>query len=158
MKLYLSGIVEESIVDGPGVRYTIFSQGCAHNCKGCHNPQTHPFTAGGYWEDVETIVRAIKGNPLVKGVTFSGGDPLYQSKAFTELAENLKALGYDIWVYTGFLWEEVCANPIMSFIDVLVDGPFIEEQRTLDLRYRGSRNQRLIDVPKSLLAGHAVTM
>lgn len=158
MKLYLAGVVEDSIVDGPGVRYTIFSQGCAHNCPGCHNPQTHPFVSGGYLEEVDTVVRAVQANPLIKGVTFSGGDPLYQSQAFTELAEKLKALGYDIWVYTGFLWEEVRGNPLMKFIDVLVDGPFIEERKTLELRYRGSRNQRLIDVPKSLREGRTVTI
>lgn len=150
MYLYLSGVVEESIVDGPGIRFTIFCQGCGHKCTGCQNPKTHPFNTGGYDETPGALLKAIQSNPLVSGVTFSGGDPMYQSEAVTQLAAMLKPLGYNIWVYTGFLWDEVKDNPLMKYVDVLVDGPFIEAQKSLELYCRGSANQRLIDVQESL--------
>lgn len=155
MKIRLAGTVEESIVDGPGLRFTVFVQGCDHKCKGCHNPETWPFKKGSL-RSIESILKDIHSNPLNKAVTFSGGDPLYQSEACTELASILKEEGYNIWVYTGFTWEEVKDDPLMKYTDVLVDGPFVESLKSYELRFRGSSNQRLIDVQESLKKGEVV--
>lgn len=153
-KIRLSGIMRESIVDGPGLRYTIFAQGCRHSCKGCHNPQTHDFE-GGFLASPRAILRDIKKNPLIKGVTFSGGDPFYQAKGFYELGKLLKNENYHIMTYTGYTYEEILSShnddmiDLLSISDILVDGRFVLEQRDLNLHFRGSLNQRIINVPAS---------
>ena len=167
----IAGITNDSIVDGPGIRLAIFAQGCKHNCKGCHNPVTHEFLPddmvikpsftqpgpGGDRYSIEAIFNEVlKASPLTQGVTFTGGDPLYQWSSFMQLAGSIKGLDLDIWCYTGFVWESIKQNPLMKYIDVLVDGPYIESLRTLELPYRGSSNQRLIDVQKSLAIGSMV--
>ncbi len=162
MDIRISGTVSESIVDGPGFRYTIFVQGCPHNCPGCHNPQTHDFN-GGKVVDTDELLRECTEDPLNKGVTFSGGEPFSQAKALYELGKRFKECGYDIWCYTGWtmreLWQmrksEYYVGQLMSIIDVLVDGRFIEERKTLSLPFRGSDNQQLIDM-KSTFEEHMV--
>lgn len=143
-------IIAGTTVDGPGFRTSIYFAGCAHKCPGCHNPSTWAFDAGKYMT-VEEIMAKIQEERY--DVTFSGGDPMYQAEAIIPLARRLKDAGYNIWCYTGFLYEEIIASPVMSkllpFIDVLVDGPFIESQRDISLLFRGSANQRLIDLHKT---------
>lgn len=153
----LADIIPESIVDGPGIRYVLFSQGCKHNCKGCFNPQTHPFN-GGRLYDIDDIINEIKKNPLLKGVTFSGGDPFEQADKFSLIAKELHNLELDVWSYTGYTFEYIVANigknqnwhNLLANIDVLVDGKFEEDKKNILLRFRGSSNQRIIDVQKSL--------
>ena len=153
--LNIAGLVNDSIVDGPGIRFTVFAQGCSHNCEGCHNPDTHPFGVGQNYM-ISEIIRQIKSNPLVRGVTFSGGDPFFQAEGFAELAKELKAMKYEVAAYTGFTWEYLIACgdehhiELLKYLDILVDGRFEIEKRNLDLRFRGSSNQRIIDVQKSL--------
>ena len=156
-KLRLAGIAGDSIVDGPGIRMTLFAQGCPHHCQGCHNPETWEFD-GGTWWTTDDLVKVIEENPLAKGVTFSGGEPFSQAEAFAELAGKLKNRGYEVASYSGFTMEELLRGSreqqmLLEKLDVLIDGPYIEEQRSLSLAYRGSRNQRIIDVPASLRTG-----
>ncbi len=151
-------IVVDTTVDGPGWRTSVYCAGCRHACPGCHNPDTWPFTAGES-VPVDEIVQRLaqtEGN-----ITFSGGDPMYQAEAFTELASRIvNELHRTIWCFTGFLYEQVVADPVMSrmlpYLEVLVDGPFIESKKNLDLMFRGSSNQRLVDVQASLKAGKVV--
>ncbi len=156
MKLRISGIVPESVVDGEGFRLTVFVQGCSHHCKGCHNPQTWDYD-GGRLVDVSDIVSALAGDPLLQGITFSGGEPFDQPEALCELADAARGLGKDIWSWTGYTYEELLRDDkkraLLTKLDVLVDGPFILEERDLSLLFRGSRNQRIIDVQKSLGSG-----
>ena len=155
MRISLSGVTGDSIVDGPGLRLTIFTQGCLHHCPGCHNPQTHD-PEGGSWADTEDILAAAAENPLLDGITLSGGDPLLQPVPCLALAEGAHKIGLNVWTYTGYtweaLWEENAPEKIalLKETDVLVDGPFLLAERSLELRFCGSRNQRLIDVKKSL--------
>lgn len=155
MRISLSGVTGDSIVDGPGLRLTIFTQGCLHNCPGCHNPQTHD-PNGGSWADTEDILAAAAENPLLDGITLSGGDPFLQPVPCLALAEGAHKIGLNVWTYTGYtweaLWEENAPEKIalLKETDVLVDGPFLLAERSLELRFCGSRNQRLIDVKKSL--------
>jgi len=158
--LNLAGIVGDSIVDGPGIRTTVFCQGCPHHCPGCHNPETWEFHTG---KDMttEAIFEIIKSNPLCRGVTFSGGEPFSQAAAFTELARLLKKNGYEVAAYSGYTFEELCAGTkeqreLLEAIDILIDGPFLLGERSLELSFRGSRNQRILNVPESLKAGWAV--
>ena len=158
--LNVSGIVSDSIVDGPGIRTTIFSQGCPHHCKGCHNPETWAFGCGTDIP-VEAIVDIVKSNPLCKGVTFSGGEPFSQAAAFAKLAVLLKAEGYEVASYSGYTFEELlegseAQQQLLSVIDILIDGRFLLEQKSLEIAFRGSRNQRILDVKKSLAEGRAV--
>lgn len=151
--LRLSGIIRESIVDGPGIRMVVFSQGCAHNCAGCHNPATHDMN-GGYMSSVNKIIEFAKNNPLLKGLTFSGGEPFLQAKAFTKLARRAHLHGLDVITYSGFTYEELLADSdavlkLLGEIDVLVDGKYVESQKDFMLRFRGSKNQRVIDVKAS---------
>ena len=160
MRLRTAGVVPESIVDGPGFRMAVFCQGCPHGCPGCHNPQTHAFD-GGTWMETGDIVRAALDNPLLDGVTLTGGEPFAQAKACAEIARGVRASGLNVWCYTGYTWEALLAGreewrQLLDAVDILVDGPFLIEERTLELRFRGSGNQRLIDVRKSLEAGKAV--
>ena len=150
MLIRIAGLVPESFVDGDGIRFAIFMQGCLRNCEGCHNPETHSLD-GGRLIDTQEIIAAIKKNPLLDGITLTGGEPLLQVSAANELACAAKNFGLSVWCYTGFTFENLPneAIPLMENIDVLIDGPFIESQRDLELQFRGSRNQRLIDVKKS---------
>lgn len=156
MKIRLAGdLLKDSIVDGVGIRTVIWTQGCIHNCKGCHNPETHSFEAGKL-VDVEQVKKQIKELQGQDGITFSGGDPMCQVKECAELAKYAKKLGFNIWCYTGYTYEALLAKEdkdVMDFlnqIDVLVDGPFILKEKSLAVRFRGSKNQRLIDVKESL--------
>ena len=158
--LDLSGIVSDSIVDGPGIRTTIFSQGCPHHCPGCHNPETWAFGCGTPL-DTDSIVEIVRSNPLCRGVTFSGGEPFAQAEAFTELAQALKTLGYEVASYSGFTFEELlhgseAQKKLLNSIDILIDGPFLLSEKSLEIAFRGSKNQRILDVPKSLAAGQAI--
>ena len=158
--LDLAGIVEDSIVDGPGIRCTIFGQGCPHRCPGCHNPETWTFGCGTPMEE-ERLVEIVKANPLCRGVTFSGGEPFAQAEAFAKLAKLLKAKGYEVASYSGYTFEELlrgteAQKALLSSIDILIDGRFIQAQKSLEIAFRGSRNQRILDVKKSLAEGKAV--
>ena len=165
MRIRLAGLIPESYVDGPGIRFTIFVQGFPHNCEGCHNPETHDFE-GGRLADTDRIYNKIKQFPLSKGVTFSGGEPFCQAEPLAELAEKLKADGYHLMSYSGWTYEQLVkkgetepfVKKLLGLLDVLVDGRFVLAERTLELHFRGSRNQRLIDVPKSLGSGKAITI
>jgi len=151
-------ILEDTMVDGPGFRTSIYCAGCRHQCPGCHNPQSWAFD-GGREMTTEQIMKIIEADPYAN-VTFSGGDPMYQASGFAELAREIhKRTNKDIWCYTGFSFESLI-NPeqreLLELLDVLVDGPFIEKLRDTDLLFRGSSNQRLIDVQASLYKGKVV--
>ncbi len=153
----------DSIVDGPGLRTVLWTQGCSHHCKGCQNPQTWDFEGGGL-VPIDMVIEAIDELEYQDGITFSGGDPMFQPEACNIIAEHCKEKGLNIWVYTGFTYEELMKlakdKPIyldfLKKIDVLVDGRFVMKERDLSLLFRGSRNQRLIDVPKTLESGEIV--
>ena len=158
--LELSGIVGDSIVDGPGIRTTVFSQGCPHHCPGCHNPETWKFGCGTPMEE-ERILEIVRSNPLCRGVTFSGGEPFAQAEGFAMLARLLKAAGYEVASYSGYTFEQLlrgskAQRELLEAIDILIDGPFLLEEKSLEVPFRGSKNQRILDVPKSLAAGKAV--
>ena len=151
-------ILEDTMVDGPGFRTSIYCAGCRHQCPGCHNPQSWAFD-GGREMTTEQIMKIIEADPYAN-VTFSGGDPMYQASGFAELAREIhKRTNKGIWCYTGFTFESLI-NPeqreLLELLDVLVDGPFIEKLRDTDLLFRGSSNQRLIDVQASLYKGKVV--
>lgn len=162
-KLRLAGVIRESIVDGPGIRMTVFTQGCPHHCKGCHNEQTWDFE-GGYDSSSERILEEAQKDPLLRGLTFSGGEPFSQAKNMSILAKDAKALGYDIFCYTGYTFEKLVQEfdthpeykELLEQCDWLVDGPFVLDKRSLMLKFRGSTNQRILDVKKSLESGVAV--
>lgn len=141
----------DSVVDGPGLRTVIWTQGCIHNCKGCHNPQTHSLT-GGFIIPIADLIAQLRS--VDQNVTFSGGDPMLQPKQCFLLAKELKRLKRNIWVYTGFTFEYLLNSSehraFLEYIDVLVDGKFEEKEKTSECKFRGSKNQRLIDVQKSL--------
>ena len=147
MTLRILNILEQTMADGPGFRTAIYCAGCAHRCPGCHNPQSWDFGAG-YNVTVDELMEIIRADEM-SDVSFSGGDPFYQAAAFTELARRIKTeTGKNIWCWTGFTLEEIQADPTMAqmlpWIDVLVDGPFLLEQRDTSLLFRGSPNQRII--------------
>lgn len=160
MTLRVSGTVYDSIVDGPGMRYTIFVQGCPHDCPGCHNPQTHSFY-GGQVRTLGEIADEIGDDPLLSGVTFSGGEPFCQAAALAVLARKIREKGYDLVVYSGYTYERLLemagedagVRSLLAQTDLLVDGPFLMDQRDLDLLYRGSTNQRLINLAAMRLKG-----
>ncbi len=155
--LRIAGIEPESIVDGPGIRLTLFVQGCPHHCPGCHNPETHDFQ-GGHLIAIETVLRMIDENELLDGVTFSGGEPMVHARKLLPLAREIKDRNLHLTIFTGFLYEDLLekskAEPeifeLLSYADLLVDGPFILARKSLELKFRGSDNQRLIDVQKTL--------
>ncbi len=158
--LDLFGIVTDSIVDGPGIRVAVFAQGCPHHCPGCHNPQSWEFGCGTQVCE-EEILAQITANPLCRGVTFSGGEPFAQASGFARLAKMLKERGYEVASYSGYTFEQLINGTpeqkmLLENIDVLIDGPFILAQKSLELNFRGSRNQRILDVPASLAAGQAM--
>lgn len=147
----IAGVVRESIVDGPGFRFVVFCQGCPHGCPGCHNPATHDFE-GGYDCELQKIIDAVDANPLLDGVTFSGGEPFCQPEAFYNLGVELKKRNLNLLAYTGYTYEELISmedesiNKLLSILDLLVDGRFVLEERDLTLLFRGSKNQRVIDM------------
>ncbi|MBQ8514222.1 MAG: anaerobic ribonucleoside-triphosphate reductase activating protein [Ruminococcus sp.] len=164
MNIRIAGIVNDSIVDGPGFRFTIFTQGCPHRCPGCHNPQTHDFD-GGTEITPEELLEKIKANPLLSGVTFSGGEPFAQAGVLASLARDIHALGgLDVITYTGYTVEQLLEgfdqNPawkaLLEETDILIDGPFLEGSKSYEIRFRGSSNQRYLDARESLRQGKAV--
>ncbi|GFI61303.1 anaerobic ribonucleoside-triphosphate reductase-activating protein [Clostridiales bacterium] len=161
MDICIFGIEGDSIVDGPGIRLAVFTQGCIHNCKGCHNPDSHAID-GGKLYDTNKIIALAEENPLYDGVTLTGGDPFCQPIECAEIAEGVKKLGLNVWTYTGYTWEQLMESKNKNFMrllkatDVLVDGRFEEDKRSLDLEFRGSYNQRIIDVKKSFDEGRVV--
>lgn len=163
MKIKLFGTANDSIVDGPGIRYAVFTQGCPHNCEGCHNPGSHD-PDGGYWEEIDNIINKIRKNPLLDGVTLSGGEPFMQARECAEIAKKVHDMGLNVITYTGFTFEELIANAdkkngfseLLKNTDILVDGRFVLEKRSVDLNFKGSSNQRLIDVRASLEKGEMI--
>ncbi|MDR2095007.1 MAG: radical SAM protein [Treponema sp.] len=161
--LIVGGIEKESVVDGPGFRYTVFVQGCPRRCPGCHNPQLQSFE-GGQELPLAELAAALGANPLLDGLTLSGGEPFCQAGPCAILAERVRAVGLSVMTYTGYRWEELLEQEnaqemrLLRATDILVDGPFIMAERDIDLRFRGSANQRLIDVRQSLAAGKPVIL
>ncbi|MBR1735802.1 MAG: anaerobic ribonucleoside-triphosphate reductase activating protein [Firmicutes bacterium] len=153
MKVRIAGIANDSIVDGPGLRLTVFFQGCKHNCYMCHNPQTHDLN-GGREEDTENILKKLDDNILLSGITISGGEPFLQPEAAKELAKGTKERGMNVIIYTGFTYEELIKNEsctsVLKYTDILIDGKFEYNKRSLELKFRGSSNQRAIDVRKTM--------
>lgn len=156
MKIRLAADLQtDSIVDGKGIRTVIWTQGCSHNCPGCHNPNTHDFK-GGDLVLIDDVIEELENLQGQDGITFSGGDPMFQAKQCAILAKKAHELGMNVWAYTGFTFEELLKNEnkeILDFlndIDVLIDGRFELAKKSMDLEFRGSSNQRIIDVSKSL--------
>lgn len=162
MELKIAGTANDSIVDGPGIRFTIFAQGCPHHCKGCHNPQTHSFDRGEII-DTDMLLTKIQSNPLLDGVTFSGGEPFCQAEALSELGKAVRKSGLTVITYTGYDFEYLYDNydcngfgALLEVTDFLIDGKFLLEQKDWNLKFRGSSNQRYLDCQASLAAGKAV--
>ncbi len=155
-KIRLFGVANDSIVDGPGLRYSVYTQGCPHHCSGCHNPESWAFDAGEI-TTLQAIVDDIKKNRLIKDVTISGGDPFCQVEPVSILVKELKKEGYCVWIYSGWTLEELlersaddeAIRTILELVDVLVDGRFEEDKKSLDLKWKGSKNQRVIDMNKT---------
>jgi len=163
MSLRLAGIVKESVVDGPGIRLVVFVQGCPHRCPGCQNPESHD-PMGGYESTAKELLTELEKNSLVSGLTLSGGEPFCQAEALVELSSEAKRRGFSIVIYTGYVFEDLLTMgtednmkfELLKLADILVDGPFIQDKRDIGLPFRGSGNQRLIDVPASLRQGRVV--
>ncbi len=157
--IIIADVESESIVDGPGFRFAIYTQGCPHNCPGCHNPQTHSFE-GGTAVSAKQLISFAKKSPLQKGITLTGGEPFCQAKALIPLAKLAREQGYNIWVYSGYLYEELLktedASELLLLCDVLVDGPFEEDKKSLDLKWKGSANQRCIDLNATRESGKLI--
>lgn len=157
MKANIIDIIKGTTVDGPGFRTSVYFAGCLHCCKGCHNPESWSFDAGKPMT-VDQLMDIILEEDF--DVTLSGGDPLYWPEFTLELASRVRQEGHSVWLYTGFTWEEIMESPIlkkvMEEIDVVVDSPFIFSLRDTDLLFRGSSNQRILDVPSSLKAGSPI--
>lgn len=156
MNVRIAGISPESVTDGPGLRAVLFFQGCTHACAGCHNPQTWDPT-GGTESNVEELIGTFRITPLISGFTFSGGEPFLQAPAAAQIADFVKSRGLNLWVYTGFPWEELIRDlekpgyrELIELADAIVDGPFRKELRDLSLPYRGSSNQRILAPRPSL--------
>ena len=165
MNLRIAGTVNDSIVDGPGIRFTIFTQGCPHRCKGCHNPQTHDLK-GGYEISVSELAEIMAEQRLIRGVTLSGGEPFLQAEALIPFATIVKKNSLNLIAYTGYYFEDLLKlsaentniMELLKYIDVLIDGPFVLQQKDLSIPFRGSKNQRLVDVKRSLETGNVVTL
>ncbi|MBQ8700106.1 MAG: anaerobic ribonucleoside-triphosphate reductase activating protein [Acidaminococcaceae bacterium] len=160
----ISGSKKHSSVNGPGVRYVLFFQGCPHHCPGCQNPETHD-PVGGTERNVADVIQEILQTKYLDGLTFSGGDPLLQPEAVIEIARAAKNAGLNIWLYTGWTFEQIQkgaagekAKEALTQLDVLVDGPFVEKLKTGNAIWRGSDNQRLIDVERSLAEGSVIEL
>lgn len=156
-QIKIAGIVKESIVDGPGIRLVVFTQGCVHSCAGCHNPETHSFSEG-YYINIHEIVEMVRKDPLLDGITLSGGDPFHQGRVSAALAKEIKKIGLNVITYTGYTFEEIMKEidinigwkELLYETDILIDGKFDIDKKSLLLKFRGSENQRIIDVKKSL--------
>ena len=161
--LRIAGVIRESIVDGPGLRFVVFTQGCTHACEGCRNPATHALD-GGYEITSDRILTEFFKNPLLKGITLSGGEPFLQAHDLVPIAQAVKEGKKDVVIYTGYTLEALRAmnnddvNELLSYCDVLVDGPFILAQRDLTLTFKGSRNQRIIDMNETRRQGSIVLL
>ena len=158
----IADVISDSIVDGPGLRLTVFTQGCPHHCPGCHNPQTHD-PAGGTEYTVHEILAFAAENPLLDGITLSGGEPFAQARDCAALASGARQMGLDIWCYTGYTYEQLmngtpAQKALLAELDVLIDGPFLEEQKNLELAFRGSENQRVIDLKETRRKGQLVLL
>ncbi len=159
-KFKMAGVVPESITDGEGIRYVLFVQGCPHHCPGCHNPETHDFDRGKE-EDTENILKEFKKNPLLSGITFSGGEPFCQAGPLADLGEEIVRLDKNVTVYSGYTFEQLYemgkSDPdilrLLNVADVLIDGRFILSEKSLTVRFRGSKNQRMIDLKKTMKDG-----
>lgn len=159
----MSGIVRQSITDGPGLRFVVFLQGCPHACPGCHNPDTHAFD-GGYLCSIDRLLQAIDQNPLLAGVTLSGGEPFVHAEALIPFVHAVRKREKNIRCYSGYRWEELLqlaqadekVRELINLLDVIVDGRYIAAERDLTLRFRGSRNQRMIDVAQSLTSQRVI--
>ncbi len=159
----IAGVVRESIVDGPGLRFAVFTQGCAHHCPECQNPETWDFD-GGYECEIDKIINAMDENPLLDGITMSGGDPLYQAEASYSLCSKVKEKGLNVVVFTGYTYEELMElekkdpwiEKLLSVTDILIDGRYEKDKRDLTLIFRGSQNQRVIDMNASREQGKPV--
>lgn len=157
MKIRIAGKTPESIVDGPGIRYTLYVQGCPHHCEGCHNPQTHDFN-GGRDADTDNILDEILENPLLDGVTFSGGEPFCHANVLADLGEKIKKNGLSLMAYTGYTIEYLISHAndengylkLLETLDYLVDGPFVLNLKSYEAKFRGSTNQRIINVKETL--------
>lgn len=161
-KARIAGTVRHSSVDGPGVRYVVFFQGCPHHCKGCQNPDTWD-PEGGEEILLEDLIDELNRTKYLDGVTLSGGEPFWQPEAARAVADAAHEKGLSVWAYTGWTYEAIAsgaagarAREALGHVDVLVDGPFVQELLSKECIYRGSSNQRLVDVPASLAAGEAV--
>ena len=160
MDLRIADIVNDSIVDGPGLRLTVFTQGCVHNCKNCHNLSTHDLN-GGKIVDTDFIINKFFENPLLDGITFSGGEPFLQPKPLSVIAKAIKEKGFNVIAYTGYTWEKLIEEKekyidLLKYTDIVIDGPFVDDLKSYDLHFRGSSNQRSIDVQKSLLENRII--
>ncbi len=161
MEIKIAGITKESIVDGKGIRYVVFTQGCPHACRGCHNPESWSFD-GGYEKSVDEIFDEFKKNPLLKGVTFSGGEPFLQPKPLIKLAKLCHSVNKDVLVYSGYTYEELKGmknedvTALLEECDILIDGKYEESLKNLELLFKGSENQRIIDLKESKKEGKAV--
>lgn len=157
MEIRLHGIARDSIVDGPGLRLAVFVQGCGRECDGCHNPDSQP-RDGGYVLSTATVIS--KASPITQGVSLSGGEPFDQPEACREIAREAHRRGLDVWAYSGYTFEELVADEgkaaLLREVDVLVDGPFVKGLQSYELKWRGSSNQRIIDVKKSFEKGEVV--
>ena len=159
----IAGTVQDSIVDGPGFRFTLFTQGCPHGCEGCHNPQTHDFS-GGKEMSVDEIIEELLSNPLTDGITFSGGEPFCQAADCAVIAKAARDNKLNVWAYSGYTFEKLLEMSkadagiaeFLSLVDILVDGPFVLSEKTFDAAWRGSKNQRLVNVPASIEKGETV--
>lgn len=158
MILRIAGVVKNSIVDGVGLRMAVFFQGCNHKCKGCHNPHTWDIE-GGYLTTTSDILRDYKEDPLLDGITLTGGEPFLQPAAAVVLAAGAKRYNGNVWCYTGFLYEQLTeqqdpsVQELLSLVDVLVDGPFILEKKDTSLKWRGSSNQRVLMLKEGEIVG-----
>ncbi len=161
MKVRLASEIQpDSILDGSGIRTVIWFQGCLHNCLGCHNPETHDMN-GGFLKDVDEVCSELKSLKYQSGITLSGGDPFFQSKEALYIAKFAKSIGLNVWAYTGFTYDALINGDkdrleLLKNVDVLVDGKFVLDKKSLACKFRGSTNQRLIDVKKSLEKGDVV--
>lgn len=165
MNIKIAGITKNSVVDGPGLRYVIFTQGCYHNCEGCQNPQTHDSNKGTMYDTQDIIEEYMNEN--YDGLTLSGGEPFLQAEACADICFHIKTSDTNIICYTGYTWEKIMdiikeGNysylKLLNNIDYLIDGPFDKSKASLDCLWRGSTNQRIIDVKSSLKENKPITV